>query len=467
MSRPVVNFGREVSFTPGHVYTPRTEAAVLAILDRHAGGTVRVIGARHSWNRGIQSDDALIDLRYFRTVEFHHETDGTVAVTVGGGRRIKDLLRTLHRKSNWTLPTIGLITEQSVAGAISTATHGSGRSSLSHFVEQIRVAAYDPETGRATVYTWNNGDPELSASRCAVGCLGVVLSVRLRCRPQYDVAEVMQACETLDDVLAGESEFPIQQFYLVPHRWTYFAHRRVAVPTQPRRWTATLYRAWWFLGIDVALHLLFKLLVSVIRHPPLTRWFFRRVLPMLVLRNVRVIDRAELSLVMEHELFQHREVELYVPACHLRAALAFVRATLDSFAGVEADLTPVTDQKLRDELLRHRGEFTHHYPICVRRVLSDDTLISPTAGASEPWYAVSFISYAVPTGPFLALAEFLSRSLAQLFGARPHWGKLFLLGPSEVAAAYPKLDEFRALCRRIDPQGVFRNRFTAQVLFDE
>lgn len=466
MNATVTNFGGNIRFAPRHHYTPRTEAEVLEILDRHARGTVRVVGARHAWSPAIVSADALIDLRHFKSVRVERAADSTVSVVVGGGCRMKHLLTELHRQSDYTLPSIGLITEQAVAGAISTGTHGSGKNTLSHYVSELRVAAFDPDTDRAKVYTWGEGDPELPAARCALGCLGVILSVRFRCVPRYDVEEVMRACDTLEEVLAEESRFPLQQFYFVPHRWTYLAQRRVATPgLRPRGVKAKLFRLWWFVGTDVAMHLIFLFLVAV-GWPRLTRWFFRRVLPKLVLKNVTVVDRAELMLVMEHELFRHLEIELFVPARHLKAAAAFVRATLDIFSSSDTDLSPIPED-LRDDLLRLRGTFTHHYPVTFRRMLPDETLLSATAGATEPWYAISFITYAEPREPFLRMADFLARGMVRLFEARAHWGKYFPLGPDDVAKSFPRLPEFRELCERVDPHGVFQNEFVRRVLFGE
>lgn len=466
--KTITNFGGNIRFAPKHLYAPRTEAEVLAILDRHVGGKVRVVGALHSWSPAVQTDHALIDLRHFDSLEVHRAADNAVSVTVGAGKRIKHLLRDLHARPEVTVPALGLITEQAIGGAISTATHGSGKHSLSHYVDQVRVAAYDPGTGKARVYTWGEGDPELPAARCALGCMGVILSVRFKCIPRYDVAEVMRECDTLDAVLAEEDRFPLQQFFLVPHRWTYLVQRRVAADSlRPRGLKARLFRLWWFLGTDIALHLIIKFLVSVAKSPRLTRWFFRRVVKNLVLKNVTIVDRAELTLVMEHELFRHLETELFVPARHLRAATAFVRATLDVFAGTDTDLSPVPEGEWRDELLRHRATFTFHYPVTFRRVLPDDTILSMTAGVTEPWYAISFITYVEPREPFLALAAFLSKSMAQLFDARAHWGKHFPLDHADVVASYPRLAEFRALCDRVDPHGVFRNPFVSRVLFGE
>jgi FAD/FMN-containing dehydrogenase len=465
VSGPVVNFGRNIRFAPRHVYTPATEDEVLAILDRHSRGRVRVAGARHSWNGGLVSDDALVYLRQFNRVEVRTAANGTRLVTAGGGCRIKHLLAKLHRLGDVTLPTIGLVTEQTVAGAIATATHGSGRHSLSHYVAELRVAAYDAATGKPRVYTWTDG-PELRAGRCSVGCTGIVLAVTFRGVPRYDVAEVMVPCPTLEEVLAAEDEYPLQQFYLIPYRWTYFAQRRRVEPKLgPRRWAARLFRAWWFLGIDVGLHVAIKTLTGVLKSPGLTRFFFRHLLPKLILKNVPVVDRSEKMLVMEHELFRHLEIEIYVPARHLRRAVEFVRGVLEVFAGTATDLPLEFDvANLRDELAKHHGAFTHHYPVTFRRVLPDDTLISPTADAGEPYYAISFITYVEPRDQFLSLATFLTQSMTRLFEARLHWGKYFPLGRADVEAAFPRLAEFRAVCERVDPNGVFRNEFTQRII---
>ena len=151
-SVPITNFGGNIRFVPRYRYAPTTEAEVLDLLDRHAGGRVRVVGALHSWSPAVVTEDALIDLRHFNRVAIEQGPEGKVWVTAGGGCRIKHLLRELHARSGATVPTLGLVTEQTIAGAISTGTHGSGRPSLSHYMDEIRVAAYDADTGKARIY---------------------------------------------------------------------------------------------------------------------------------------------------------------------------------------------------------------------------------------------------------------------------------------------------------------------------
>ena len=467
MPPSITNFGGNVRFTPAAYYTPRTEAEVLAVLDRHARGTVRVCGALHSWNRAVASADAVLDLRHFAAVAVIRGPNGEAWAEVGGGCRIKHLLRKLHAASRFTPPSLGLITEQTIAGAISTGTHGSGRHSMSHYVEAVRLAAYDRETGRARAFTIGGGD-DLRAARCAVGCLGVILSVRLRLVPRYDVVETIVPCDTLAEVLAGEAAFPLQQFYLLPHRWTYLVQRRQLANTLGRRGgLAMLYRAYWLLGIDLGLHLIFLFLARVAKRPAWTRAFYRRVMPKLIVKDWTATDRGERMLVMEHELFRHVEIELFVPARHLPAAARFARGAVEWFDGSdEPDAEFASGLRVcgeADVLARRRGTYTHHYPITFRRVLADDTLLSPASGGG-PWYAISFISYARERGPFWAFAAVLARGMGRLFGARPHWGK-WLPPDTDVECLYPRLAGFRAVCRRLDPHGVFRPPFVERLLF--
>jgi FAD/FMN-containing dehydrogenase len=467
-TREVTNFGGNLRFTPRRYYVPQSEGEVLEILDRHAREQIRVVGSRHAWSEGIVSTDVIIDLSRLNTVEISEPASGEILATVGGGCQIKHLLEQLHARSGSTLPSLGLITEQTIAGAISTATHGSGKSSMSHYMEEIRTAAYDSDTGRARVYVWNSGD-ELRAARCSLGCLGVILSVRFRCVPQYLIAEHVERFTGIDPILAREDEFPLQQFYLLPHLWAWYVQRRRTSPDLRRSWYAGLYRVYWFLGIDVALHLIIKFMVSFMKSGRLARFYYRHILPPAIMKNVTIVDSSDKTLVMEHELFRHLEIEVFVSRRHVCRAAAFVQDILAAFDSPAGELSAETRQDLQrigmeQELQGLRGTFTHHYAVTFRRVLPDDTLISMTADAEEPWYAISFITYVVPRDRFLAMGTFLLRCMIPLYGARPHWGKFCPLTRDEAAQLYPRLADFRAICRRVDPLGVFQNDFTRRVL---
>lgn len=468
-TREIVNFGGNVRFRPQRYYEPRSEAEVLEVLRAHAEGHIRVAAALHSWSDLLRSDDAVVSLKHFTNVTTRLDADGTTLVTAGAGCRIKQLLKAL-RPQGLTLPAIGLITEQFVAGAIATGTHGSGNQCLGHYVQEVRLAAYDEQTGAPRIITISGG-PELDAARCHLGCLGLILSVTFRARPEYYVGEMNARHARLDEVLACEAQHPLQHFFLVPHQWQYVAQHRRVVP----RVAGPLYRfdMWtyligWFVTMDVGLHLTLKTLANVIRSPALIRGFFRRVLPYLLLEDKIFIGRSDQILTWEHELFRHLEIELFVPQAHVHEAARHVRAVLTICDG-SAELEPGVSEQLQaagllDDLLSLRGVFTHHYPICTRRVLPDATLMSMSSGGGEPWYAFSFITLQEPRDGFQQMAAYLARSMAQQFGARPHWGKYFPLDEDSVRALYPRLEEFDDICRRFDPHSVFQNDFTRRIL---
>ncbi len=466
-SREVNNFGGNVRFTPEAIYDPQSEEEVLAILNQHRGQKIRAKGRLHSWSSATETTGVLLDLRNLNTVTVESENESYWAI-VGAGCQIKRLLKELKKQGGLTLPSMGLITEQTIAGAMSTGTHGSGKHSISHYVEAVRVACYDPDSGEAVIRELSTGE-ELLAARCSLGCLGVILSVKIRCRKQYLVEEHFQAYENLADVLAKEAEYPLQQFFLVPWQWRYLAtHRKESTGT--KSWLASLYGIYWFLFIDLGLHLLLLFSIRLLNSAKLARFLYRWIIPKFVVKGWKVTGDSASMLVMEHELFRHIEIELFVKASVLEPALNYVKEVLICAAG-EGELSQLLSDQMSDlnqlENLQNLAEsYCHHYPICVRRILPDDTLISMASGGDESWYAISLISYQGVSHRegFLRVAEFLAKTMAILFAARPHWGKICPLKAEELVGLYDRFDEFQQVCKAINPDGVFRNDWTTQLL---
>lgn len=472
------NFGKNISLHYRSIHQPQSEAELLALLDKFQNRRVRMVGRLHSWSRVVETDDILIDLRFLDSVEVR--SDGHQAfVDVGAGCQVKRLLSQLSQ-AHLTLPAVGLITEQSIVGAISTGTHGSGKHSLSHYVAAIRVAVFDPSQGRFVVQEYASGD-ERRALRCGLGCLGAILSVTLEVRNAYQVEEHWHEYECLEDVLAKEVEFPLQQFFVIPWRWTFFAQHRREHQSQAS-WRGFLYRWYRFLVIDLALHLVLLLALRVSPAGNLIPVIYRRVLPYFVLRDRPVVAESTQQLVMAHHLFRHVEIELFVPRSQLAEALRFLTTTLRNAAG---ESNPVSDLDSTPQHLL--GTYRHHYPICIRRIQVDDTLVSmasppkriTSATASSAvarsvtdsardsdWFSVSLISYHRPKDrqPFLRLAEYLASEFAERFQGRPHWGKICPLPAGSLKALYPNWPTFCQIARKFDAEGRFRNSWMDELL---
>jgi FAD/FMN-containing dehydrogenase len=461
------NFGGNVTFQPRAAYRPRSEEEVLKILADERGKRIRAIGRLHSWSQATVADDVLLDLRRLNSIEVSR--DRTSAM-IGAGCQVKQVLWELEQQG-LTLPSVGLISEQSIAGATATGTHGSGKHSLSHYVNAVRIAHYDRETGEPVIREVRQGD-ELRAARCSLGCMGIVLSVEVAIRPQYRVEEWFRVCDTVEEVLAAEAETPLQQFFLIPWQGKYLVQRRRETD-RPRSPFAPFYRVYWFAVVDVMLHVVLRLLVQTLHSPRAAKAFYRWIVPWTIIRGWQVVDHSSAILIMEHELFRHIEIEVFVKRSQVAAALGLVKQVLPIFDGESAEAIPLaTRQSLESagvlaDLSGARGSYTHHYPICVRRVLPDDTLISMASGAEEPYYALSFISYARPQERegFFGFARFVARSMGALYGARCHWGKVCPHAGEDFEKLYPRARAFREICAHFDPAGVFRNAWTDEAIF--
>lgn len=455
----VHNFGRNLNFQPAQILLPRTEDELLAILAEHHDKTIRVVGSRHAWSAGIETNDVLIDMSHFRSVTIHSSA-GETRATVGGGCQIKRLLKELAEQ-DLTTPSVGLITEQTIAGATATGTHGSGKNSLSHYIVSARIACFDESGVTPRVINVNDGD-ELRAARCSLGCLGVVVEVTIPCVPQYYVQEKTTPAATVTEAIKLEESTPLQQFFLMPHSWKFFVQQRRVADVNKRKGFAALYRWYFFIVIDITLHLMIKLNAVLLRTRFGVHALYRHIVPRCLFTRWVVVDRSDRQLVMEHEMFRHLELEVFVPRSQIADSTNFVIDTLKYADDAHAEISEgfaelVRQADMEDEAKVLHGTYTHHYAICFRRVLADDTLISMTAGADEDWYAISFITYREPRHDFYRTAEFLARSMHKLYGARIHWGKWFPLDNEQVREQYPDLDRFREIAEQFDPNGVFRN----------
>jgi hypothetical protein len=370
-----------------------------------------------------------------------------------------------------TLPSVGLVSEQTIAGATATGTHGSGKHCLSQYLESVRIAHYR-EDGEPTI-TECAGGAELAAARCSLGCLGIIVSVTVQPRPQYYIEEFLAVHPDLSTTLAHEVAWPLQQFFYVPWLDKYLGQHRREVARE-RSWLAWLYRLYWFLFIDLGLHIILRFIVQRLRSAAGAKFFFRHVAMATIPKHWHVIDKSQAQLIMEHELFRHIEMELFVRCEELAVALEFLREAIIEFDGGQGFSDVTKDQlaelglldQLNDSANGPRERYTHHYPVCVRRVLPDETLISASSGGEDDFYALSLISYALPAerAGFFAFCNYVAPAMAKLFAARCHWGKYCPLSREEIERLYPRLGEFASTCTQFDPQQRFANDWTARVL---
>jgi len=342
-------------------------------------------------------------------------------VTVGAGTRYGDLAPQLLERG-LALANLASLPHISIAGAIATGTHGSGNrvGSLATAVTAIELVTAD---GELLAVSRQTHPDDFDGMVVALGALGVVTRVTLRVEPAFEVAQTVFDDVPLDAVLANFDEVTSAGYSV--SCFLPWAGDRVQV------WVKERVTPGWTPRDE----LLGRPPAYGARHPvpgvatqATTEqggvpgpWFER--LP-------------HFRLAFEPSAGDEIQSEYLVPRDLAIEALRAVRA----LGPLIAPLLFISE---------------------IRTMDADDLWLSPASG--RPTVGIHFTWHPHPAG-VLAVLPRLEAALAP-FGARPHWGKLFVAGAEEVAPRYPRAADFVALARRLDPTGKFRNPFLARQLF--
>jgi L-gulono-1,4-lactone dehydrogenase len=417
---------------PGSIEEIAEAIARAAAHDRR----VRVAGAGHSF-----SDIALTDgsqLRLDRLTRVLDVDRSSGLVRVQAGITIRDL-NTRLVEHGLALENLGDIDVQSIAGAISTATHGTGARlrNISAQVAELTLVLADGSTLRCA----EEVDSEVfRAARVGLGALGVIAEVTLRCVPAFTLRGV-DAPAPLHDTLARFEELALGndhfEFFVFPHADTALTrtNNRTDQPPRPRG-RASAY------ANDVLLtNHAFELLCRAGRRFPRRIPQLNRLITRLAGATTRV-DRSD-RIFASPRLVRFTEMEYALPREHTPEAVNRIMALV-------AGRGP-------------RGEpgsgFAVPFPIEVRTVAPDDALLSTAAGRDSGFVAVHMYR-GMPWQPYFRAVEEIMDDL----GGRPHWGKRHFQTAATLRPRYPDWDRFQAVRARLDPKGRFANAWTDRVL---
>jgi L-gulono-1,4-lactone dehydrogenase len=348
-------------------------------------------------------------------------------VTVEAGITIRELGPLLAERG-LALENQGDVDAQTLAGAISTATHGTGArfGNVSSLVVRLRLV-----TASGDVVELREGD-ELLAGRVSLGALGAIASVTLRCVPAFTIHRVDEP-RPLDDVLASLDEHVDSndhfELFVFPYTRTALtlASERTGREARPPS-------TWESFARDVLLENgALELACRVGRR-------FPGAIPAINRRVVGAMSRAE-HLDASHRVYANRrtvrftEMEYGIPREHVAEAL-------------ERVLTLIERRRLRIG-----------FPIELRVVAPDDALLSTAQGSATGYIAVhqyrgmEFESY------FRGVEAIMDE-----YGGRPHWGKRHYQSAATLRPRYPGWDRFLAVRERLDPERKFENEYLRRVL---
>ncbi|MBD2858020.1 FAD-binding protein [Spongiibacter sp. KMU-158] len=416
---PWQNWSGYQKATPAQRVTPKSEQELADYL-KQATLPVRPVGAGHSFTALVPTDGCVLSTRHFNQIQ----ATADLKARVGAGVRLGSLAQQLHELGQ-ALPNMPDINQQTVAGAFSTGTHGTGvnYSAMHHYVDGLRLV-----TPRGEILDCSRAkNPELfDAARVSLGSLGVITEYQLANVAPYKLKRVTQMLP-LDEVLENFHQLAAQhrnfEMYYIPH-----CDSALLITTdytdeaiKPRgedtdndsvRDLQKLrdYTAWW---PGLRRKLISTVAAATEKEEHVDWWW---------------------SIYPSERAVRFNEMEYHLPQQDIVPALRQVREIVEQ---------------------RHPDVF---FPIEVRVVQEDDAWLSPfykrpTASlAVHRYYAESFEAYFAEIEP-----------VYQAMAGRPHWGKLHTLNADVLSQRYPKWKEFSELRAELDPNGVMLNPHLREV----
>ncbi|RJE86186.1 FAD-binding protein [Paenibacillus sp. 1011MAR3C5] len=424
------NWSGSVKASPREVLLPVSidEVTTAVLRCRQEGRRLRVVGSGHSFTAVAASDDMLISLDQLQGIVEVNPEAGTA--TVWAGTKLKRLGEELFGHG-LAQENLGDIDVQSIAGAISTGTHGTGRG-LGTISTQVVGVTVVTGQGEVLACTAESHPEWFKALQVSLGALGIIVQVTLRLRPAYKLEYVssrMPLTQCLQESVRLAEENRHFEFYWFPY----------ADPCQIKRMNETDMppsnrKVRDYIGDVVVENAVFGLLSGICRRVPKSS----AVISRLSASQVPVGRKVQYShkLFATARLVRFNEMEYNLPAEAMVPAIEEMRETMA------------------------RMKFRVHFPVECRYVRGDDIWLSPSYGRDSAYIAVHMYKGMPYEAYFATMEEIFLR-----YGGRPHWGKLHTLNSGRLKERYPMWEAFHRVRTNLDPDRILLNPYIEK-LFD-
>ena len=427
------NWGGTYSCSPTRIQSPISEEEIVAIVRGEAdrGERVKTIGSGHSFTDIGCTDGCLVKLdRYNQVLNVDREK---ATITAQAGITILQLSAALAH-FGLAMENMGDVGYQTISGAISTATHGTGEKlgNISSQVVGLSLVLADGSILECSA----DKDPEaFKAAQVSLGALGVISTVTLRCVPAYNIRSVQEPTpvdlllDSLDERCRENDHF---EFFWWPH--TVWAQAITNTRTQDP--PAESQRRSGF-GAYVNDILVENHAFGLIQRAATVN---RSWIPRLAGFTAKTMTRKEMTdrsdrIFANERLVRVAEMEYALPRENLVQAVRDIRTMIE------------------------RTGLLISFPVEVRAVAQDDIPLSPACGRETGYIAVHVFNK-FEYEPYFREVEAIMNG----YEGRPHWGKLHFQTAETLRPRYPLWDGFLAVRDRLDPDRVFTNAYLTRVL---
>ena len=414
---------------PVIIEKPSSNAEVVALIKRAVNSQqrVKVVGSGHSFTGIAVPDEVMVDLARMNQILNVDHANGLI--TVQAGIVLSDLNAHLELH-HLSMPNLGDVTYQTLAGALSTSTHGTGlqRTGLAAQIRSFKIIS---ASGELLFCDPQHNSEVFHCGRVSLGALGVITEVTLNVVPAFNLRAVeqpMRISHVLDNFPQLITDNDFFEFYWVPHtKWALTKANNVStdVIDSPGRF-ATWYNKMFMENYA------FGMLCRVGR-------LFPRLIPRLatILPSSGRVEYVNVShrIFSSKRLVKFYEMEYSIPLDALVPALREVMQMVDD-----------------------RG-FRISFPVEVRCTGSDDIPFSTSTGRRSAYIAVHMFKGSEYDEYFSAVETILRK-----YEGRPHWGKIHNLNANDISSLYPEYQRFIEVRNQLDPEGVFTNDYLRRVL---
>jgi FAD-linked oxidoreductase len=422
------NWARSESVTPVRVQRPRSVSEVIAAVGAAArdGLRVKAVGAGHSFTGIAIAPGVQLDLSGLSGVL---GVQGS-RVKVGAGTHLHQLPGLLA-PLGLAMENLGDIDAQTIAGATSTGTHGTG-AGLRGLAAQI--AALTMVTADGSIVEVTRESEHFDAARLGLGALGVIVDVTLNCVPAFKLHAVERP-EPIEAVLESYVERCLAvdhfEFYWFPHTKTALTKTNTRLPMDAPSHPLGDVKRW----VDDSLmsNTVFAAVCNVGRAIPGAIPGMNRLAARLT--GDREFTDVSTSVFTTQRRVRFREMEYALPREAVTSALKDI-----------------------ERLIAARG-WRISFPLEVRVAAPDDLWLS-TAHGRETGYIAIHRYYKEDQREYFRGVEEIFRA----YQGRPHWGKMHYQDAESLSRLYPRFADFQAARKKLDPQGLFGNDYLDRVL---
>jgi L-gulono-1,4-lactone dehydrogenase len=415
---------------PAQLIAPADAAEVVdaVVAARNNGLTVKMVGSGHSFT-DIAVTDGLM-LRPDRLVGLTGVDRDAMTVTVLAGTPLHVLNERLHGLG-LALHNMGDVDRQTVAGAISTGTHGTGGhwASLSAQVAALEMVTADGSVLRASA---TESPGVLHAAQVGLGALGILTAVTFLVEPAFTLEAVEQPMSWTDvvdgfDAMVAENHHA--EAYWFPHTDRMLTKRDNRTLDEPR----PLSRLRAYVDDSLLSNTVFGVVNRVGNAVPRSIGAINQVSARAL--SARTYSDASYRVFTSPRRVVFREMEYSLPAAAGMAALTEVRTLIE------------------------RSGWRISFPVEIRYAPADEAWLSTASGRDSVYLAFHVNAQTDHTAYFTGVEAVLKG-----YDGRPHWGKLHTRSAADLAPAYPHFADFLALRDRLDPDRLFTNRYLDRVL---